>query len=81
MMSFGFPLDRVVEGLWGSTACWLELVGKLLAKAGSGTVATKGKGLGSATFFVFSPDLLEPFIVAKYLLIYVSRNVGFYTWT
>ena len=81
MISFGFPLEGVVGGLWGSTACWLELDEKLLANAGSGTVATKGEGLGLATFFVFSLALLEPFLVAKRLLIDVSRNVDFYTRT
>ena len=60
MISFGFPLDGVVGGLWGSTACWLELDGKLLANAGSGTVASKGEGLGLATFFVFSLAPLNP---------------------
>ena len=81
MMSFGFSLDGVVGGLWGSTACWLELVGKLLANAGSGTVTTKGEGLALATFFVSSLALLEPFIVAKHLLIDVSRNLVLYIRT
>lgn len=81
MISFCFPLGGVIGGLWGSTACWLEFDGKLLANTGSVTVATEGEGLGLATFFIFSLALLEPLIVAKCLLIDVSRNVGFYTRT
>ena len=66
MMSSGyFPLDGVVGVLWGLTACWLELVGKLLPSAGSAAVASEGEGLGLTTFLVLSPAFLVPTIVAN----------------
>ena len=61
MMSSGFPLEGVVGGLWGSTACAsrLELAGTLSANAGSGTVlATEDKDFVLGAFLDFSFDLI-----------------------
>ena len=81
MMSSVFPLDGVVGELWGSTACWLELVGKLLPNIGSAAVATEGKGLGLTVFFVLSLAFFVSTIVTKHKVAEISRNLGFYTRT
>ena len=81
MTSSGFPLDGVFGELWGSTACWLELVGKLLPNAGSAAVATEGKGLSLTTFFVLSLAFFVFTIVAKHKVAEIRRNLGFYTRT